>query len=966
MTDTADRLIIYDVDAIPDCDDHRLVALCGGAVRERIYHGFEHLLRMIASFEDRQVTLALRYQFDPANSGGIQDRLRLQIAMKIRNGVSDEIVRQLIEAGPLCEFYEFGKRRGIKKLEVPDFPFACEIIRQEDCVDTQLPRELNRFVPKAGFYYSPQTLNARKDNDYLSLDALLSRMTEACSLEFLVMSVDHTADRQAHEQYLHQLMAINDYGDNLIGSPLSRASDISFLGDNSDSSTVMEDVRKKDPTADDILREQQDFHAQLRQPQLLFNMKAFAMKPEIALMLASAAAEAGLSEGRYRHIAYGVENNGASQEWISDSLADTRRMDISLDARYAGIWDRGLPDSWKPLRRLSRLATVDELQGLFRLLVGGYNSPRCIRKSTDPDSKQQDLKASILIGDDLESEKPRPRPVPSNLDEMFLCDRPANLELRLSQKALTKHMFIAGVPGSGKTTAVHNVLVQLYRQRIPFLVLEPAKSEYRALKVLSDHPDPIVQKMAGDIRVYTPGNDEISPLRFNPLAYPEGITLDEHIGQVLACFEAAMPMGGPLQALIAEAVEEVYAEKSLDDFPQMVDLRQAAGRIMESKNYEGEIRSNLRAAIEVRLGLLTRRSMGRIFSTSLSIPSVKDLLEHPTIIEMDYLPQDHACLLTLFLLAAMREQIRIDPNRRKKGLHHVTVIEEAHNIVGRSGDARTSEDIADPKAFAAQYVSRMLAELRALGEGIVIADQLPSAVAPEVVKNTGTKLAHRLVSNQDREDMGGAMLMGGMEIEEIARFSTGEAYFYTEGLHRPRRVHGLNAAVYLTLEDRTLPVGDEILPYLEGDKWFTNGASARALMTLAEFFRKQNNIGSEIDNVRKELKNWVERFVSALGLSDAEGMRDELEEIKYLILLKKDGLSQMIEIDYLAKANPQMPAIEKAAVTSTLVREFLKKVKDQFSNVIAHDYGELLRCLGQLEDKIDEILLEPERNSYES
>jgi hypothetical protein len=199
---------------------------------------------------------------------------------------------------------------------------------------------------------------------------------------------------------------------------------------------------------------------------------------------------------------------------------------------------------------------------------------------------------------------------------------------------------------------------------------------------------------------------------------------------------------------------------------------------------------------------------------------------------MDYLPQDHACLLTLFLLAAMREQIRVSPERRKPGLHHVTVIEEAHNIVGRTGVARASEEIADPKAFAAEYVSRMLAELRALGEGIVIADQLPSTVAPQVVKNTGTKLAHRLVSNEDREDLGGAMLMGDTEIEELARLGPGTAYLYTEGLYRPRRVRCLNSAAYLGLQEIVVPVGSAILKDIESDEWFLEARERRALNCL--------------------------------------------------------------------------------------------------------------------------------------
>ena len=113
------------------------------------------------------------------------------------------------------------------------------------------------------------------------------------------------------------------------------------------------------------------------------------------------------------------------------------------------------------------------------------------------------------------------------------------LEQRLSLNSLTKHMFVAGVPGSGKTTAVFNMLVQLARNGVPFLVIEPAKTEYRALKMLGEHADPAVRGLAGDLRIYSPGNDNVSPLRFNPFAYPEGITLDEHISQVLACFEAA-------------------------------------------------------------------------------------------------------------------------------------------------------------------------------------------------------------------------------------------------------------------------------------------------------------------------------------------------------------------------------------------------------------------------------------------
>ena len=840
------RIYVYELAAVPDCTHHRLVTLCGGNVRDHVFRAHEHLLRMVANLKEGQLTLAFRFLFDPHTGTGLQNRLRLQLAVKIGEELSEEIVKQIVDAGPLCEFFEKKCRNAVCGTVVPmtasvcgtcsasvtlnehplfeldEFPHVCEIIRQEDRVEAEVPRELNRYVPSSGFYYSPIPFEARQDNDYLMLDAVLSKIAEPCVIEFLVTPVEHTPDLHAHDKYVRRLMAVNQYGDDVYLGQEAETHNTGFVASESDDRRrAFEQAKKKDPVADEILREQQEFHRTLRQPQLLFHTKAFAAKPENALMLASAVAESGFSAGKYQLLAYGKD---AKEAWRSASHEDSRRMNVSLQAMYPRIWSEDMPTGWRGLARLCRLATVDELKGVIRFPVGGYGSPRCIRKSTDPETQQTG--GTLLIGDDLESETPAGRTFSDDLHAMFHCAQPSSLESRLPLKSLAKHMFVSGVPGSGKTTAVFNLLVQLYREGIPFLVIEPAKTEYRVLKTLQEHPDASVREMSQRLRVYTPGNEEVSPLRYNPLAFPEGITLDEHIGQVLACFEAAMPMGGPLQALIAEAVEEVYQGRDGGDFPQMTDLLDAARRNMDAKGYEGEVKSNLQAAIEVRLGMLTRRAMGRIFQCQTGIPAVNELLEYPTIIEMDYLSRDHACLLALFLLAAVREQIRIDPKRRKPGLHHVTVIEEAHNIVGRSGAAKASEEIADPKAFAAQYVSRMLAELRALGEGIVIADQLPSAVASEVVKNTGTKLAHRLVSNEDREYLGGAMLLGETETEEVARLSPGEAYFYTEGLYRPRRVRCLNANAYLRLSGE-FPTGSAILPYVSSDDWFVSAQAKR-------------------------------------------------------------------------------------------------------------------------------------------
>jgi len=893
---------------------------------------------MIANFQEGQIALSIRFIFKPETDEGTQQRLKLQLAIKISEGVSKNIVQQLIGSGPLVEFYKIKEVKGPqeKYLLDYDFPTICEVIRQEEKVKPLVSKEQNPGrIPS--LYYSLHPFEARVDNDYLMIDTLLSKMEDPCIVEMLIQPVNQANDLEGQYKYITRLRSVNEYGDD---SYNSYQSDNSFEDDENfhQQPTKLSIERKKDPMADDIAQEHQEFHRKLRQPQLLFNIKAFAMNQENALMLASAMAESGFSGGKYNLVSYNKNDSEEMAKWHKDSYENSQHLDISLQAMYPGVWDDALPKGYRRMARLCRMASVDELKGIIRLPVGGYGSPRCIRKSTDPEVNTD--KKSILIGDDLESKDTGEREFSdlSDLSGLFNCPKPSNLESRLPLTTLTKHMFVAGVPGSGKTTAVYNMLVQLFMLGKPFLVIEPAKTEYRVLKTLQDHQDDSVKKMARQLRIYSPGNDMVSPFRFNPLSFPEGITLDEHISQLLSCFEAAMPMGGPLQALIAEAVEEVYEGRESGDSPQMTDLVAAAGRIMERKKYEGEIKSNLQAAIEVRLGMLTRRAMGRIFQCQNCIPSIKELLEYPTIIEMDYLSQDHACLLTLFLLSSIREQIKIDPNRRYKDLHHVTVIEEAHNIVGRTGSAKASEEIADPKAFAAQYISRMLAELRALGEGIIIADQLPSAVAPEVVKNTGTKLAHRLVSNEDREDLGGAMLLGGTEIEEIARLKPGEAYFYTEGLHLPRRVRCLNANKYLKLTEFIDTAS--IASIIGKEDWFVNNRTSRISALSAALSASLDTACSAIRNneeLIEDLSDRFEEFREALSKEDNETVRQKCQEFKNnSIAIQKNLEHTLNELDAhfrMAKGLMQNSSENLTKVVKPLVERWKKKVRPNLLNL---------------------------------
>jgi len=326
------------------------------------------------------------------------------------------------------------------------------------------------------------------------------------------------------------------------------------------------------------------------------------------------------------------------------------------------------------------------------------------------------------------------------------------------------------------------------KHAIPFLVFESVKTEYRILKTFRTHPDQWVRKLADEIEIYTPGNENVSPFRINPLDPAPRISGEEHSDNVLACFLAAMPLPGPLFPILGEALERVYEEHPEREKPPiMADLMEAAERVLAEKGYSPETNSDIRAALNARLGVLTRRTIGRVFQCRRSIPSIDHLMKVPAIIELDRLPRDQACLLTLFILTGIREYLKT-ASRANRTPRYIIIIEEAHNIVGSAGEAHASADVADPKAFAAEYVCRMLAEVRALGVGMIIVDQLPSAVAPEVIKNTATKVTLRQQDKNEREVLGASMLMDPMENEDLGRLKVGEAFIIAEGYHKPRRI----------------------------------------------------------------------------------------------------------------------------------------------------------------------------------
>lgn len=358
---------------------------------------------------------------------------------------------------------------------------------------------------------------------------------------------------------------------------------------------------------------------------------------------------------------------------------------------------------------------------------------------------------------------------------------------------LPKHAFVSGVPGSGKTNTMHHITSSLWKDHgIPFLVLEPAKQEYRALA-----NDPGMK----DMYLFSPNADMSFPLHINPFEMPKGTLVAEHIRRLCSVFEGAFPLEPPMPFLLDTAIEAVYrelgwipehvytgTEKQEDSdkkraLPTMSMLYRRLEQELKSTQYSDEVRGNLESALKVRIGSLLRREMGDVFDVPESSFAPEKWLEVPAVIELESMGTGPANFLTLMLCSLIRETLKVNP-RFEGDVRHVIFIEEAHNLIGPESEEQTGAD-ADPKQAATAFVVKMLAEVRALKEGIVIADQLPTVMAQEVLKNTGLKIGLRITSADDRSLLGSTMAASAMQLEQMSTFAVGEALIFYEKLMRP-------------------------------------------------------------------------------------------------------------------------------------------------------------------------------------
>ena len=360
-------------------------------------------------------------------------------------------------------------------------------------------------------------------------------------------------------------------------------------------------------------------------------------------------------------------------------------------------------------------------------------------------------------------------------------------EVRLGINGLSKHAFITGTTGSGKSNTLYLLLSELVKNGKKFLVIEPAKGEYK--EVFGNHPE------IKDVTVYGTNPRMSKLLTINPFIFPNDVDVYEHIDSLVEIFNACWPMYAAMPQVMKHSIMEAYkscgwdlsrSENTKDIYPTIEDVLYALKEYINSSEYSSDTKGDYKGSLETRLQSLCEGLIGRMFCGT-PIPD-EDLFNNNVIVDLSRVKSSETKSLLMGLLIMKLNEFRASEHRgMNQELRHVTILEEAHNLLKRTSTDQTAES-SNVAGMAVEKIANSMAEMRTYGEGFVIADQSPSLLDLATIRNTNTKIVMALPEKEDREIAGKSIGLNDEQIPEISRLKMGEAIVYQNGWEEPVKV----------------------------------------------------------------------------------------------------------------------------------------------------------------------------------
>jgi hypothetical protein len=491
-----------------------------------------------------------------------------------------------------------------------------------------------------------------------------------------------------------------------------------------------------------------------------------------------------------------------------------------------------------------------------------------------------------------------------------------DVDISIDKKQLNKHIFIAGVTGSGKTTTCQRILDSA---KYPFMVIEPAKTEYRILAQKRD-----------DVMVFTLGDDSVAPFRINPFEIFQGENITSRVDMIKANIEAAFDMEAAIPQIIESALYECYEAYGWDiatsknsrfedpfangvySFPTLSDLIKQTAKVVEKQGFDERLKNDYMGSIRARLQGLLVGAKGLMLNTPRSI-DFSDLIEKNVILELEEIKSGaEKSLLMGFVLINLNEALK-QKHKKNKKFRHITLIEEAHRLLGKytAGDNPS-------KKLGVETFADMLAEVRKYGESLVIVDQIPNKLTPEVLKNTNTKIVHKLFAKDDKEAIGNTMALEEEQKEFLSSLETGRVIVSNQDFVKPIQVQIKQLENVSTTEDDE--IDESILREIALKYYQTN--YKRGIIQGLELKEKMPTLEEIESYLSINLKGLTEGWSELFKAGNIKGeFKFEIKE--YLEANKLVGKENMVAI-YLM--NRFYNTQKEYAIIHKYLVEFLKEV----------------------------------------
>lgn len=418
-------------------------------------------------------------------------------------------------------------------------------------------------------------------------------------------------------------------------------------------------------------------------------------------------------------------------------------------------------------------------------------------------------------------------------------------------EGLREHTFVTGSTGSGKSNTVYQIVAKLnsienkgglrgdkISRKIPTLVIEPAKGEYK-------------QVFGSEFNVFGTNPDVTELLRINPFKLEGNIHVLEHIDRLIDIFNVCWPMYAAMPAVLKEAVELSYINCGWDlsssknkngynIYPNFADLLSSLREVIKSSDYSQEVKDNYTGSLITRVKSLTNGLNGQIFSSNEIDNHI--LFEESTIIDLSRVGSSETKSMIMGIIVLRLQERRMSQGGINLPLKHVTIIEEAHNLLKRTSTEQSTEE-ANLLGKSVEMISNAIAEMRTYGEGFIIVDQAPGLLDMSAIRNTNTKIILHLPDLNDRELVGKAAGLNDDQIVEIAKIPSGVAAVYQNRWIEPV----LCKIDYYDVEPKEYRF----------ERNSSTGTNQQTVRTKISEYLISRFIGIEINTDIEKLKNWI-------------------------------------------------------------------------------------------------------------